>query len=158
MHKLLLTGTVFLFMLYSASAQVLIPEGKKADYRYTDRIPDYIFIDDDRIPLYNDAGIVNVHKDPRLDFLVEKYNENKTYTGYRIQIYSGKEREAANKIREEFLKTRPEVAAHLIYQQPNFKLRVGDFTNRLEALRFFENIKGSFPSAFVIKDEIKINK
>lgn len=158
MLKSFLTSFICLFCVMAATSQVLDPENNNNNYNYTDEIPDYIFIDDDNIPLYNKEGEVEVYKDPRLDFLVGKYNENKTYTGYRIQIYSGKERAAANKTREEFLKTNPNIAAHLIYQQPNFKLRIGDFPNRLEAMRFFDSIKREFPSAFVIQDEISIDQ
>src|SRR5690554_6647182 len=129
MLKSLLTSIICLFCVLTATSQVLSPENKRNNYNYTDEIPDYIFIDDDHIPLYNKEGKVEIFKDARLDFLVEKYNESKTYNGYRIQIYSGKEREAANKTREEFLKNNPNIAAHLIYQQPNFKLRIGDFPN-----------------------------
>lgn len=150
---LLLLAICLLYAQYSHSQ--IIPQ-RENYYNYTDEVPDFIFIQDDNIPLYNEEGTVEMHQDSRLAYLIEQYNKDKTYIGYRIQVFSGKQREAAQQKREEFLETHPNIAAHLLYQQPNFKLRVGDFTTRLEALRFFDNIKSEFPSAFVIKDEIII--
>ena len=43
---------------------------------------------------------------------------------------------------------------YFIYQQPNFKLRVGDFEERLSVNKFYEEMKEIFPGAFIIKDEI----
>lgn len=154
MFRILLLLIIALFCIQYSHSQVIPQRGNL--YNYTNEIPDYIFIQDDNIPLYNEKGIIELHQDQRLAFLIEQYNEDRIYIGYRIQIFSGKERGAAQEKREEFLKIYPNITAHLIYQQPNFKLRIGDFTTRLEALHFFENIKSEFPSAFVIKDEISI--
>ena len=42
-----------------------------------------------------------------------------------------------------------------IYANPYFKVTVGDFRTRSEAVRLLERIKGSFPSAFVVKENIE---
>ena len=105
-------------------------------------------------------GTIKVQADPKLESLIERQvraNEIKqTMPGYRVQLYGGLVRNTANETRNEFAKTRPEIPSYLIYQQPNFKVRVGDFKSRLEALKLHEEIKAYFPSSFVVKDDVKL--
>lgn len=76
--------------------------------------------------------------------------------GYRVQIFFGDNREEANHMKTEFLKTYPNTGAYLVYQQPNFKLRVGDFKTRFLATGFLMEIREKFPMAFLVKDNIKL--
>jgi hypothetical protein len=92
--------------------------------------------------------------------LVERHKlvnaAKKSMPGYRIQIYFGNDRIKAQEMRTEFIKLIPDEAAYLIYQQPNFKVRVGDFRTRLEAAGFLKQINSSFPNAFIVPDEVKL--
>lgn len=150
-------GFLFFFsLLRICSAQVLLPMDQRKSSPPSDEIPAYILIDpSDNI--YRE-GKVEIIKDERLDFLIDQYNKNKETEGYRIQIYSGNNREEAMKIRADFMESYPNINTHLIYQQPNFKVRLGDFINRLEATKFFRNVRYSYPSSFVIRDEISLKK
>jgi hypothetical protein len=76
--------------------------------------------------------------------------------GYRIQIFFGDKRDDANLVKSDFLKVYPNVGAYLVYQQPNFKIRVGDFKTRLLATEFLNEIQGKFPMAFLVQDEVKL--
>ena len=51
----------------------------------------------------------------------------RTMPGYRIQIYFGSDRTKANEIKTDFLHVFPNISTYLVYQQPNFKIRVGDY-------------------------------
>ncbi|MES1224512.1 MAG: SPOR domain-containing protein [Bacteroidota bacterium] len=84
--------------------------------------------------------------------------ENETIDGYRIQIHFGGEREKAKSVKTKFLQQFPEVPAYEVYQQPNFKVRVGDFRTRLEAQKFMNELSPSFPSAFIVADDIHLPK
>jgi hypothetical protein len=44
----------------------------------------------------------------------------------------------------------------MTYQQPNFKIRVGDFKTRLEALKFLKEVQGLYSTAFIVKDDVKL--
>lgn len=92
--------------------------------------------------------------------LVEKhveFNERvKTMPGYRIQIasFSGaNSRTSAFATKERFLESFPEVEVYLVFDEPNFKVKVGDFTTKLEAFAFLQKIKLQFPGV-IIKDNI----
>lgn len=79
-----------------------------------------------------------------------------TMPGYRIQLYFGGERIKAQEVRSEFLLSYPEVPAYLIYQQPNFKVRAGDFRTRLEAAGFLKKLEFRFKSSFIVPDDVKL--
>ena len=44
----------------------------------------------------------------------------------------------------------------MIYQQPNFKVRTGDFRSRIEAAGFLHKINPHFTNAFIVPDEVKL--
>jgi predicted nucleic-acid-binding protein len=95
-----------------------------------------------------------------LDSLIDKHANinklNKTITGYRIQIFSGNDRNNANAIKTKFLKIYPEQTAYLAYQQPYFKIRIGDFRTRLEAKLFYDKIKDEFGDCIIVNDKINL--
>ena len=100
----------------------------------------------------------NVYLDSLIDKNIAKNNINKTISGYRIQLFSGNERINANNIKTKFLRLFPEQAAYLSYQQPYFKIRVGDFRSRLEAKLFYNKIKEEFSESIIIQDKINLPK
>lgn len=79
-----------------------------------------------------------------------------TMPGYRVQIFYGGQRAKATEIRSAFIKKFPTTPAYLIYQQPNFKVRIGDFKTRLEAMQFLDLIQENYSSAFIVKDDVKL--
>lgn len=92
--------------------------------------------------------------------LVEKhieFNERvKTVPGFRIQIASLSGNNSKNKafeLKENFLNTYPEMTAYLVFDEPNFKVKVGDFTTRLDAYVFLQKIKSVYPGT-IIKDNV----
>jgi len=103
-----------------------------------------------------------VKRDVRLDTLVMRYirvNELKDgFDGYRLQLYSGSgtsARQEANTLRAEFLSKYPDIPAYVVYQAPNFKVRVGDYRTELEAIWLQRELEYKFPGGFVVKDLIK---
>ncbi len=76
--------------------------------------------------------------------------------GFRIQIHFGSERNKAQEVRNDFISSFPETGAYLVYQQPNFKVRIGDFRTRLEATGFLKKLEARYKSAFIVPDEVKL--
>ncbi len=108
-----------------------------------------------------DSAII-ITKDQRLDELVQKQKEinmqKQSIPGYRIQVYFGGDRQKANDLKQEFVVKHPDMSAYVTYQQPNFKVRVGDFRTRLEAGRFLKQIGGEYTSSFIVPEEISIKQ
>ncbi|HQU99577.1 MAG: SPOR domain-containing protein [Bacteroidia bacterium] len=98
--------------------------------------------------------------DSKLQSLLKKSIEvnelNKSMTGYRIQIYSGAKRDKAVEMKTGFEQMDNLNKAYLLYQQPNFKVRVGDFKTRIEAASALEKIKGTFEIAFIVRDDVSL--
>ena len=105
-------------------------------------------------------GSVQVTGDTRVSELVEKhiqFNEKaKTVPGYRIQIASlsgvnSKSQAFAKK--QQFLEQYPDVTVYIVFEEPNFKVKVGDFVNRLDAYVFMQKLKGSY-TCNIVKDNV----
>jgi hypothetical protein len=106
-----------------------------------------------------DSSII-ITKDSRFDDLVNKQKDqnlvNQTMHGYRIQIYFGSNRQKASELKLEFASKYPNVPTYLSYQQPNFKLRVGDYLNRFEAQNFLKEVSSNYQTSFIVPDEVKL--
>lgn len=89
-----------------------------------------------------------------------KIIKKKPFTeGYRIQIYNGNNKEDANKIRTEFYSTYPTMRCYLTYQQPYYKVRVGDYQDQGSAKVDLKKLARSYPSSFLVPDQIRsLNK
>lgn len=105
---------------------------------------------------------LKVKRDVRLDTLVMRHirvNEMKDgFDGFRLQLYSGSgttARQEANSLRAEFLSKYPDIPAYVVYQAPNFKVRVGDYRTELEAIWLQRELEYKFPGGFVVKDLVK---
>ena len=78
-------------------------------------------------------------------------NENKYENNYyAIQLYSGNYK-MAKKILSEFKIKFPEWESILSFETPNYKIRVGNFKEFLEASKKLDYIRELYPSAFLLK-------
>ena len=107
-----------------------------------------------------DTGII---QDKRVNELVLKHiliNEAKKekMKGYRVQIHFGPEKAKALDVKTKYTSQYGNNSAYLDYQQPYFKIRVGDFRTKLEAYKLLQEISGDFPGAFIVTDEIELPK
>ena len=105
---------------------------------------------------------VQIQSNSLLDTLVNRnIAENKstnTIQGFRIQIFFGSERKNANAAKTEILKLFPDADVYLIYQQPYFKVRVGDYRTKLEAHHMFKELLPHFDKIFIVPDKINLPK
>ena len=104
---------------------------------------------------------IQVKMDPNLAQYLERYNEqnaqNKFIEGYRVQIYNGN-KNVTNQKKSEFRSYFPNVATHIVYETPEYKLQVGDFRTRLEAQKFLNSVYSQMQIGFVVKTKIEIPK
>ncbi|MGD0710503.1 MAG: hypothetical protein ABR968_04920 [Bacteroidales bacterium] len=101
-----------------------------------------------------------VVSDTRINTLIEKhiaFSENRgSIRGFRIQIFfdsGNNSKNSAVAAMNGFKAKYPNVEAYLIYHEPNYKIRVGDFRCRMDAQRFLYNISGEYENAFIVKDD-----
>jgi len=107
-------------------------------------------------------GKIQIKQDSRItDMLVRhsQINQKRNGTeGYRLEIFFSsdtKAREKAARVRNEFNLVFPDIASYMLFQTPNFKVRVGDFRNKSEALKTKAYIASKYPNAFIVKDMIR---
>lgn len=77
--------------------------------------------------------------------------------GFRVQIYQGRSLEEAEKIKARFLLQYPDFAADRVYirfPSPDFRVRVGDFRTRSEAIHMKYKIARNFPNPYIVDDVI----
>ena len=121
------------------------------------------------IAQFNDssgAGVI-VKKDPRLDVLSAKQAEinkrskilagNGFKRGWRIQVANTQNRDEANNVKAEMLRRFPDQKAYMLYQAPNFRVRVGNFSTQREAETLKKMISLLYPNKgiYVVSDLIE---
>lgn len=76
--------------------------------------------------------------------------------GVRIQIYSGPDRGKANQVKMSFMKNFPGIRAYLMYAAPNFRVRVGDFKSRSDAMALYHQLTDNYKSVMIVPDMVTI--
>lgn len=87
---------------------------------------------------------------------IELNERVRTIPGYRIQVASLSGTSSKNRafdMKEHIHMNYPGVEAYVVFDEPNFKVKVGDFRTRLEAYVFLQNIRAEFPGT-IIRDNI----
>ena len=111
------------------------------------------------------AGKVDIVQDENISELLNKHikvNEiANTISGFRINIFfqsGNNSKTGAMQCKTAFIAKYPDIECYVVYEEPNFKVKIGDFRTRMEARGFVQQIKMDFPDAFVIKDQINFPK
>lgn len=108
-----------------------------------------------------DTGYVNIHADVRLALVVKKPVSNKIFIGkvrgFRVQIYNGNDRKKASQAKVDFMRQFPGVRSYLVYNNPQFRVRVGDFTSRKGAMDLYNKVSGTFNPCMIVPDLVNVN-
>ena len=84
-------------------------------------------------------------------------NASKKVTGYRIRVYYENSQNARNRseaIARTISGTYPGIGVYRTFESPNFKVCVGDFRTKDEALKIYHALKSSYPTAIILKETI----
>lgn len=84
-------------------------------------------------------------------------NSKRQISGYRVRIFFDNKQSArveSEEILKRFEAVYHDVKAYRTYANPYFKVTVGDFRTKSEAMALLSRIKSAFPSAFVVKENI----
>ena len=77
--------------------------------------------------------------------------------GYRIRIFSESglgAKEEQQRMRAKFLSSYPGIDAYHAYDEPLFKVYVGDCRTKSEALKLYDQIKDDFPNPILVPNYI----
>lgn len=145
--RLLIFSLLILFSINSLNAQ-----RETLRMENTGVTPDGVGANDGKIMISQDANALKV---------VKKHRDlnNETFPGWRVQIFFGSGRTAMDESRaakDKFAtKFGTKYGSYIVYDAPYFKVRVGDFRTRAEAMYFEKKIKTMFPSSWVVPDNVR---
>jgi len=89
--------------------------------------------------------------------LLNSNKNNSGIPGYRIRIFSESgvgAKEDQQRIKARFLTLYPDIDAYNRYDEPFFKIYVGDCRTKSEALKLMDQIDKNFPNTFTVQDFI----
>lgn len=116
----------------------------------------------------SNTGQLSINQDPAIDSLMMRYflkykrlEEKNGYPGmegFRVQIYSSSNRNAreeSGKARADFMSKFPDIVSYPLFAEPGYyKIRVGDFRTKTEAIKLYLMISKAFPDAYIVPDII----
>lgn len=91
---------------------------------------------------------------------LQKYvgaNAEKSISGYRIRVFYNSEpsaRSRSESIEATLKEQYPGIGVYRSFESPNYKVTVGDFRSKDEALGIYNALKGTYPTAYIIKETI----
>ncbi len=101
-------------------------------------------------------GKVKIIQDESIQLLLEELSKEKGIAGYRIRIFSG----SGSNAKSEFEETKAKFISSFdtpLYERfdyPFYKIYVGDFRTRSEAMKLLNTIERKFPDAFIVQTKI----
>jgi cell division protein FtsN len=111
--------------------------------------------------------VITLKEDPVIEKYYRKATGNiaittkediaKTAKGYRVQIYNGNNRTQASEAKMNFIKKFPGVRSYIVFNNPQYRVRVGDFANKEDAEVFQEKVQKEFQPTMVIPDLINVS-
>lgn len=84
-------------------------------------------------------------------------NSEKQLSGYRIRVFydnSPQARTRSESIAAYLNAQYPGTRVYRSFESPNYKVTVGDYRTKDEALKLFMVLKNTYPTAFIIKENI----
>lgn len=106
-------------------------------------------------------GKVTIHQDPQIekvfnqDILLNARQPG--MNGFRIRIYfdlGQKSRKQSEDVSYEFMQNYPGIAVYRSYVSPYYKVSVGDFRTRDNALKLYFQLLKDYPKAFIVPEWI----
>ena len=81
--------------------------------------------------------------------------------GYRVLLFSqsgNRSKTAAIEAKADFDMVYPEYKSYILFEEPYFKVKAGNFTHRIEAGFFLRELKQDYPYAFIVKDVLDVRE
>lgn len=106
-------------------------------------------------------GEVRIEVDESIEQGMLKHLKSKdtiNTNGYRVQVYFGNDKSQAERAKLKVNQSCPAVgdAVYIIYQSPNYKVRVGNYEREVDAQKTLRILASEFPNVFVVRDKIDL--
>ena len=114
----------------------------------------FIFLNFTITNSFSQEGKVILNQDPKLIHLMElkKIVNQETFTSgqFTIQVYNGKY-ELGIELMEKLTLEEKFKDVYFSFETPYYKIRIGKYVSKIEAIKELIKIKKTFPSAFILK-------
>ena len=115
----------------------------------------------DSLTIVNETVIITEHGDASA--IIEKglVATPRSVNGYRIVIFMNNSQSArrdAVAVQENFTTLFPLEQSYLTYENPYFKVSVGNCSTQEEAMILLGRLRGTFPKAFIMRENIDIGE
>lgn len=88
---------------------------------------------------------------------IEKNPANRSVVrGFRVQIYMGPSRSDAYAAQARFQRLFDDIDTYISYEEPNYRVKVGDFRSRSSAEQLMHSLRQQFTNVFVHTEDIFI--
>ncbi|NNV57067.1 SPOR domain-containing protein [Limnovirga soli] len=115
--------------------------------------------------LFAARDTVIVHQDSRLEIFTQKeaavnkitaqMTSTGKFRGYRLQVLNTRNRELAFKTKADLLRLFPSQKTYISFQAPNFKVRIGNFLKKPDAVAFQKQFAKAYnQNAYIVEDVI----
>lgn len=104
----------------------------------------------------NSPYLVNKQLDALLDSVANERRKANLINGFRILLYSGNDREKASKAKEMAYRLIRNSNVYTSYQSPTFKVKLGDYYQKIDAYLALKKIVSVFPKAVIIQEVVKL--
>jgi hypothetical protein len=112
----------------------------------------------------NYAQSSQIQMEPEIEKLLELHLSCSKFfqktDGFRIQLIAvagTNSLSRAEAVLAQYNENITDIPAYISYQEPNFRVRAGNYRTRLDAMKDLARIKLIFPGAFIVKDEVFFN-
>lgn len=108
------------------------------------------------VPAAGAGGDVTVRADAQLQAWADANQQLKFAPGFRILAYTGPSRDEAMRIRTAVIRRDPTERDYLLYEQPTFRLKIGDYFTRLEAEQALVRWRDVMPQALIVAEQVNV--
>ncbi|MBK9508711.1 MAG: SPOR domain-containing protein [Cytophagaceae bacterium] len=106
----------------------------------------------------NNFNDQNAEAEKVLNEIIENNKKNISGRGFRIQVFSGNNKEDFENAKSFLLRNFEELEIYESYSQPTYLIKVGDFIQYSDAERFQKDLKGRFNTTRIVGDKINLKK
>jgi hypothetical protein len=103
-------------------------------------------------PFVNPTSDVTREVNMVLDSLTSQNKSRGFIEGYSVQVYSGGSRTLATETRLRIMESNEEINPEITYEQPNYKVKIGFYAERVEALKIYHLLKPTYPSTLIVPE------
>ena len=111
---------------------------------------------------FNENKEITSVNEQGIDALVHKYENilkaKNGVEGWRVQLLFKAKQKEIMQLKIDFINLYPEIPAYLEYDAPYYRVRVGNFRTKLEALKIKHHISNNFPGAYPVPEIINFSQ